>query len=141
MTKNPASVASRLAIQMNAKLGGEPWAVDIPLKDLMIIGYDVYHSGNKRSPSVGALVASTSSTLAKYFASTYFHNNRSELSANLCSQMTSSFKDKKNYSMFINAYSKIKYNELLCISRCSSCIQVCKRQATSENLSVPRRCW
>lgn len=32
MTKNPTSVASRLAIQMNAKLGGEPWAVDIPLK-------------------------------------------------------------------------------------------------------------
>ena len=33
------SVATKVAVQMNAKLGGEPWAVKIPMKDTMIIGY------------------------------------------------------------------------------------------------------
>ena len=28
-----------VALQMNCKLGGEPWAVKIPLKNTMVIGY------------------------------------------------------------------------------------------------------
>ena len=37
--KGLMSVATKVAVQMNAKLGGEPWAVKIPMKDTMIIGY------------------------------------------------------------------------------------------------------
>ena len=29
---------------MNAKLGGEPWAVKILMKNTMVIGYDTYHN-------------------------------------------------------------------------------------------------
>ena len=36
--KGLMSVATKVAIQMNCKLGGEPWAVQIPMKDTMIIG-------------------------------------------------------------------------------------------------------
>ena len=32
------SVATKVALQMNFKLGGEPWAVKIPLKNTMVIG-------------------------------------------------------------------------------------------------------
>ena len=36
--KGLMSVATKVVIQMNCKLGGEPWAVKIPLKKCMIIG-------------------------------------------------------------------------------------------------------
>ena len=36
--KGLMSVATKVALQMNCKLGGEPWAVKIPMKDTMIIG-------------------------------------------------------------------------------------------------------
>lgn len=42
------SVATKIGIQINAKLGGEIWGVDIPAKTLMVIGMDSYH-GKKES--------------------------------------------------------------------------------------------
>ena len=36
--KGLMSVATKVAIQMNCKLGGEPWSVKIPLKNTMVIG-------------------------------------------------------------------------------------------------------
>ena len=36
--KGIGSVATKVAIQMAAKLGGEPWYLHIPIGDLMIIG-------------------------------------------------------------------------------------------------------
>ena len=39
--KGLMSVATKVALQMNCKLGGEPWAVKIPLKNTMVIGYVV----------------------------------------------------------------------------------------------------
>jgi aubergine-like protein len=40
------SVATKIGIQINAKLGGEVWGVHIPTKTLMVIGMDSYH-GNE----------------------------------------------------------------------------------------------
>ena len=42
---------------MACKLGGEPWAVDIPLKKTMVVGYDTYHDTVDKKKSVGAFVA------------------------------------------------------------------------------------
>ena len=36
--KGLMSVATKVALQMNCKLGGEPWSVNIPLKNTMVIG-------------------------------------------------------------------------------------------------------
>ena len=36
--KGIQSVATKIAIQMACKLGGEPWTVPIPVKGLMVIG-------------------------------------------------------------------------------------------------------
>ena len=55
----------------------------------MVIGFDVHHCGKRRGASVGAMVASTSPTWAKYFSTVSFHNDREELSSNLCSDVTS----------------------------------------------------
>merc|ERR1712090_48256 len=64
--KGLMSVATKVAIQMNAKLGGEPWAVKIPMKNTMVIGYDTYHDTVHKSKSVGALVASLNPSLTKF---------------------------------------------------------------------------
>lgn len=55
---SPMSIATKVAIQMNCKLGGIPWAVDLKLKDIMIVGFDISHDPNSRQHSYGAMVAS-----------------------------------------------------------------------------------
>ena len=35
------SVATKIALQMNCKLGGELWSVKIPLQHTMVVGYDI----------------------------------------------------------------------------------------------------
>lgn len=55
--KNVGSIASKVIIQMNAKLGGIPWSIRMPVKGLMTVGFDVSLHPRDRSRSVGALVA------------------------------------------------------------------------------------
>jgi hypothetical protein len=55
----------------------------------MILGYDVYHCSERKGYSVGALVATTSDNLAKYFSVVSFHKDKSELSSNMCSDTKS----------------------------------------------------
>ena len=37
------AVATKVAIQMNCKLGGEPWMIQQKAANTMIIGIDTYH--------------------------------------------------------------------------------------------------
>jgi aubergine-like protein len=52
------SVITKLAVQMNCKLGGEPWGVIIPLKNIMVVGMDFYKDSSQRNTSVAAFVSS-----------------------------------------------------------------------------------
>ncbi len=66
---------------MNAKLGGEPWSIKLPLKKLMIVGFDVYHGAKgSKGGSIGAMVSTTTATLAKYFSTTSVFQNKEEFS-------------------------------------------------------------
>ena len=38
-----ASFATKIVVQMAAKLGAKPWAVKIPPKNVMVAGFDTYH--------------------------------------------------------------------------------------------------
>ena len=46
--KKLRSVVQKVALQINCKLGGELWSVDIPIKSLMIVGIDSYHEKSKK---------------------------------------------------------------------------------------------
>jgi len=46
--RNAMTIATKVAIQMNCKLGGAPWTVDHSLKGLMAIGFDVCHDANTK---------------------------------------------------------------------------------------------
>ncbi|KAM4796124.1 piwi-like protein 4 [Rhinophrynus dorsalis] len=62
------SVATKIAMQMICKIGGELWAVEIPLKSLMVIGIDVNKDALNKSQSVVGFVASTNSRLTRWFS-------------------------------------------------------------------------
>lgn len=51
------SVATKVAIQINCKLGGAPWMVELPLGGLMTIGIDVAKDNKDKRKTYGALVA------------------------------------------------------------------------------------
>lgn len=94
--KSALSVATKVAIQMNCKLGGTPWLVDIPLSELMTIGIDVAHDAKDRGKSYSAMVAtmdlrlkdSDSSRTKKFFSTVNHHKNGEELSNQLCLNIT-----------------------------------------------------
>jgi aubergine len=69
--KNLRSIVSKILIQMNAKLGGIPWAVDnLPFMDkpTMICGLDVFHATNLGKKSVLALSASINNSATIYWS-------------------------------------------------------------------------
>ena len=82
--KGLASVASKVAIQMATKLGGEPWGIKLPLRDLMVVGYDSFHDSLAPSKdgtklAVGAVVSSTNASITRFASSVSFHYNNEEL--------------------------------------------------------------
>lgn len=52
------SIATKVAIQINCKLGYAPWMIELPLNGLMTIGYDIARATKDKKKAYGALVAS-----------------------------------------------------------------------------------
>lgn len=77
--KGLMSVATKIAIQMNCKLGGDVWGVEMPLKDLMVVGIDCYHDSGSKGRSVGGFVASMNQGLTRYYSRVTFQHNHQEL--------------------------------------------------------------
>ncbi|GLV46571.1 aubergine, partial [Carabus blaptoides fortunei] len=74
------SVATKVAIQINCKLGGAPWTVEIPISNLMVVGFDVSHDATDKSKSYGAMVSSLDRQVTRYFSIVSAHTNGEELS-------------------------------------------------------------
>jgi len=77
------SVTMKIALQINCKLGGELWAVDIPLKGIMICGIDVYHDSSGRGNSVAAFVASTNQLMTRWYSRAVVQQPRQEVMSSL----------------------------------------------------------
>ncbi|XP_061189698.1 piwi-like protein 1 isoform X1 [Saccostrea echinata] len=73
------SVATKIAIQLNCKLGGEVWCLEIPLKNLMVVGIDSYHDSSKKGRSVGGVIASMNQALTRYYSRCTFQHSMQEL--------------------------------------------------------------
>lgn len=78
--KGAMSIATKVAIQMNCKVGGAPWSVQIPMSGLMVVGYDVCHDPTDRQKSFGAMVASLDKQITRYFNTASAHTSGEELS-------------------------------------------------------------
>jgi aubergine len=91
------SVATKVAIQMNCKLGCAPWSIDMPLSDLMTIGFDVTHDTRDKSLSYGALVATMDLKKGpRFFSAVSSHRNGEELSNELSLNVTKALREFRN---------------------------------------------
>uniref|UniRef100_A0A8C5Q026 Piwi-like protein 1 n=1 Tax=Leptobrachium leishanense TaxID=445787 RepID=A0A8C5Q026_9ANUR len=73
------SVATKIALQMNCKMGGELWSVEIPLKDLMIVGIDCYHDTLSGRRSIGGFVASLNQGMTRWFSRCVMQDQKQEI--------------------------------------------------------------
>ncbi|TKC33647.1 hypothetical protein EI555_013708 [Monodon monoceros] len=62
------SIATKIALQMTCKLGGELWAVEIPLKSLMVVGIDVCKDAFNQGMVVVGFVASINPRITRWFS-------------------------------------------------------------------------
>uniref|UniRef100_A0A182KF12 Uncharacterized protein n=1 Tax=Anopheles christyi TaxID=43041 RepID=A0A182KF12_9DIPT len=84
------SIATKVVIQLNCKLGGIPWMVKNPLSSVMVVGFDVCHDASNKSISYGALVATMYAPKQlepKYFSVIERHQRGEELSSFLSSNI------------------------------------------------------
>jgi len=80
-----ASFATKIVVQMAAKLGAKPWAVKIPPKNVMVAGFDTYHKkdGDRHGRSFGAFAASVDEAFGRYFSQCLAHGAGEEISQNI----------------------------------------------------------
>lgn len=87
------SVATKVVIQINAKLKGAPWMINMPLPGIMTVGFDVCHSAKDKNKSFGALVATMDMTKSvRYFSAVTEHLKGQEISNEVALNMTMSLK-------------------------------------------------
>jgi aubergine-like protein len=94
------SIVQKILLQMNCKLGGALWGINIPLKNTMIIGIDTYHGSTdaKSGTSVGGLVASINSTFTHYFTKPHIQGKKEELVSGLTSCMIDAMQAYKTHN-------------------------------------------
>lgn len=88
--KGLMSVATKVGIQMNSKLGFNSWYIKMPLTELMMVGYDITHDTKNKKTSYGALVASMHHTASSciYFSTAQPHHDNRGMSESLSLMMT-----------------------------------------------------
>jgi aubergine-like protein len=62
------SIAQKIVLQMNCKLGGELWRLSIPIKKIMIVGIDVYHKIEKGFKSIAGFVSSLNNDQTRWYS-------------------------------------------------------------------------
>lgn len=87
--KNRA-IVQKIALQMNCKMGGTLWSVNIPMKKVMICGMDTYHDSARKADSVAAFVSSLNGTFTKWFSQAVVQRQKEELGNGLFFAMKSS---------------------------------------------------
>lgn len=91
------SIATKVMIQINSKLGGAPWMVNFPMKGVMTIGFDVTHDTSDRSKSFGAFVASMDlKTNVRYYSAVASHTAGNEISQTIETFTVNALKAYKN---------------------------------------------
>ncbi|XP_044897634.1 piwi-like protein 1 isoform X3 [Felis catus] len=73
------AIATKIALQMNCKMGGELWRVDMPLKLAMIVGIDCYHDTTAGRRSIAGFVASINEGMTRWFSRCVFQDRGQEL--------------------------------------------------------------
>ncbi|KAM6930622.1 piwi-like protein 1 [Xenentodon cancila] len=87
------TVATKIILQMACKIGGELWSVEIPLKQLMVVGIDCYHDVAAGKRSIGSLVASLNQTMSRWFSKCVLQHKGQEIMDGLKMALSGALKD------------------------------------------------
>ncbi|XP_065820218.1 piwi-like protein 1 [Labrus bergylta] len=87
------TVATKIVLQMACKMGGELWSVEIPLKQLMIVGIDCYHDISAGKRSIGALVASLNNSMSRWYSKCVLQHKGQEIMDGLKMALSGALKD------------------------------------------------
>lgn len=74
ISRDALTKSTKIAVQMNVKAGGAPWALDAKfLVPTMVIGLDIHHGGDveHKGGSVAAFVASVDRDVSKFYSRTF----------------------------------------------------------------------
>ena len=77
------SVCQKILAQMTCKMGGALWRVKVPMKRIMVIGYDSYTDSSMRGKAVGAAVFSQNDDLTQWYSQAKLYDDRSTESQNI----------------------------------------------------------
>ncbi|NXX19423.1 PIWL1 protein, partial [Podargus strigoides] len=95
------AVATKLALQMNCKMGGELWSVEIPLKQLMIVGIDCYHDTVSGKQSIAGFVASVNQTMSRWFSRCVVQGRGQELVDGLKACLQTALRDWYKWNKYL----------------------------------------
>ncbi|XP_015176453.1 PREDICTED: piwi-like protein 1 [Polistes dominula] len=75
------TITQKIMLQINCKLGGALWAVDIPFDKCMVCGIDVFHpdQGSRNRLSVAGFVASMDKLLTSWLSKICLHRSNQEI--------------------------------------------------------------
>ncbi|XP_071132212.1 piwi-like protein 1 [Mytilus edulis] len=90
--KKLRSVTQKVGLQINVKLGGELWALSIPMSNLMVVGIDVYHDATRGKRSIAGFVSSTNKECTRWYSRVCFQLPGQELIDGLKICMTSAIR-------------------------------------------------
>ncbi|XP_034068438.1 piwi-like protein 1 [Gymnodraco acuticeps] len=92
------TIATKIALQMACKVGGELWSVEIPLKQLMIVGIDCYHDISAGRRSIGALVASLNQSMSRWYSKCVLQHKGQEIMDGLKMALCGALKDYMKFN-------------------------------------------
>ncbi|XP_037115295.1 piwi-like protein 1 [Syngnathus acus] len=87
------TIATKIVLQMACKIGGELWSVEIPLKQLMVVGVDCYHDIAAGKRSIGALVASLNQNMTRWYSKVKLQSRGQEIMDGLKMAFAGALKD------------------------------------------------
>lgn len=86
------SIVQKIILQMNCKLGGTLWSIQIPFEQVMIAGIDTYHDPKQKSNSVSAFVASLNDSYTRWYSRACIQSKKEEFINGLCASMEKALK-------------------------------------------------
>uniref|UniRef100_A0A8C4K812 Piwi-like protein 1 n=1 Tax=Dromaius novaehollandiae TaxID=8790 RepID=A0A8C4K812_DRONO len=95
------AIATKIALQMNCKMGGELWTVDIPLKQLMVVGIDCYHDTVSGKRSIAGFVASLNQGMTRWFSRCVLQDRGQELVDGLKACLQTALRDWFKWNKFL----------------------------------------
>nr|XP_009664947.1 PREDICTED: piwi-like protein 1 isoform X3 [Struthio camelus australis] len=95
------AIATKIALQMNCKMGGELWSIEIPLKQLMVVGIDCYHDTVSGKRSIAGFVASLNQGMTRWFSRCVLQDRGQELVDGLKACLQTALRDWFKWNKYL----------------------------------------